>query len=53
MGSAAGALNESFGGFNASLRGILDAIFSFEQAMADFSCFLNGLLISGFDNVVC
>jgi len=42
QGSAAGALNDGFGGFTETLRGWLDAIYNIDQAFQETFRFLKG-----------
>lgn len=44
-GSAAGGVNEAFGGTAGAMRGILDGIFGIEQAFVDFFAFLKGTFL--------
>lgn len=44
-GSAAGGVNEAFGGTATAMRGILDGIFGIEQAFVDFFAFLKGTFL--------
>jgi len=49
-GSAAGSLNEGFGGFSGGLRSILDFFYNIDQAFDGMVTFLKGTFL-GWENI--